>query len=68
MKNKFGQLLKENSKSLYDIARETGIAYSVLYYFKNNERDIQVSTAFKISKAFNCTIDDLFTDKGGKNG
>lgn len=62
MKNNFGQLLKEHNKSLYDIARETGIAYSVLYYFKNNARDIQVSTAFKIAKAFSCTVDELFAD------
>ncbi len=61
--NKVAEKRKKAGMSLYDLAKKSGVAYSILYYLEHNARDIQISTAFKIARALECTIDDLFENK-----
>lgn len=53
----------EKGMSLYDLAKSSGVAYSVLYYIEHNGRDIRISTAQRIAKALGCKIDDLISEE-----
>lgn len=54
---------KEQGLSLYDLARMSGVPYSVLYYLEKRGTDIRISTALKIASALNVTLDEIFKDR-----
>ncbi len=60
VKVKLKELLKDRNKSLYAVAKETGISYNTLH--KINKNDVQ-SMSFdvleKICLNLNCTPNDL---------
>ncbi len=58
------KLLKAAKKSLYQVAKETGIAYTSLHAIKKGTAtDIRASTVEKLCKALNCTPNDLIVFK-----
>lgn len=57
------QMRKERGLSLYDLARMSGVPYSVLYYLEKRGTDIRISTALKIASALNVTLDEIFKDR-----
>ena len=60
IKQQLSNIREKQNIGLYDLSKRSGVAYSVLYYIENNRRDVHVSTALKIAKALNVTVEDLF--------
>ena len=58
---KINEILKEQGKTAYWLAKETGIAPNNISKICNGETStIRFDTLEKICKALNCGIDDLF--------
>ena len=54
------KLLKKEKKTLYRVAKDTGISYQALSAIKTGAvTDIRASTAEKLCKSLNCKIEDL---------
>lgn len=61
IKIKLEQLLKVRGKSLYALAKETGVAYNALSKIKKGKvRSISFDVLEKICLALDCTPNDLF--------
>lgn len=55
----FRKIRIENGMSLYDVAKKSGVAYSILYNLEHTKKDITITTALKIAKALGVTLNDL---------
>lgn len=59
---KLTELMDREKKTLYRVAKDTGMAYTSLHAIKKGAvTDINLSTAEKLCKALNCTIGELVT-------
>lgn len=55
-------ILKEQNKTLYWLAKQTDISYDNIYKLANNRTEsIKFSNLEKICKALRCTPNDIFT-------
>jgi putative transcriptional regulator len=62
VKFRLAELLKKEGKTLYRVAKDTGIAYNTLHSLKNGEKiDIRLSTLERLCQSLNCTPNDLIT-------
>lgn len=43
-----------------DLAKETGVSRQTINAIENGKTDPSLSLAFKLAKAFNCKIEELF--------
>lgn len=60
VKNNLNELLEKKGKSLYWLAKETGISYPTLHKINKNETDgIKFSILELICKALDCKIEQL---------
>jgi putative transcriptional regulator len=60
IKIKLKDLLKERGKTLYSIAKETGISYNTLHKIgKNDVQSMSFDVLEKICKSLNCKPNDL---------
>ena len=60
VKVKLKELLKEREKSLYSLARETGISYNTLHKInKNNVQSMSFDVLEKICLNLDCQASDL---------
>ncbi len=58
------KLLKKEKKTLYRVAKDTGISYQALSAIKTGTvTNIRASTAEKLCKSLNCRIEDLIVFK-----
>ena len=61
IKIKLEQLLKEKNKTLYAVAKETGVAYNALSKIKKNEvKGITFDVMEKLCLSLDCEPNDLF--------
>jgi len=60
-KNNLQELRWERQWSQEQLARISGISRSSIQAIENGTRIPSVSTALKLSKAFNATVEDIFT-------
>jgi putative transcriptional regulator len=60
IKNRVGQLLKNNGQSVADLQRGTGLSYDNAWQLANqNVSSIRFSTLAKLCEFFNCQPGDL---------
>ena len=70
------KILAEKKWSQRKLAGASGLDPVYINRIINEKRDVRISTAAKLARALNCTIDDLFpvtespdmTQMGGDNG
>lgn len=54
------KLLKRESKTLYRVAKDTGISYQALSAIKHGTvTDVKLSTVEKLCKSLNCKVEEL---------
>ena len=59
---KLAEMLKKRGKTLYRVAKDTGVSYQALNAIKNGTvTDIKVSTLEKLCVSLSCTPNDLVT-------
>jgi putative transcriptional regulator len=62
IKIRLDELLKREKKTLYRVAKDTGMAYTSLHAIKSGKvTDINLSTLEKLCASLNCTPNDLIT-------
>ena len=60
---KLRRILKERSMTQAELCKKTGMeCYSVSLICSSNKKDMLLSTAKKICKALDCTLDEVFGD------
>lgn len=60
IKNNLKEILEEKNKTLYWLAKESGISYPTLFKLSKNETDsIKFSILEKICITLNCKIEEL---------
>jgi putative transcriptional regulator len=60
IKIRLDELLKREKKTLYRVAKDTGMAYTSLHAIKKGTvTDINLSTLKKLCESLNCTPNDL---------
>lgn len=60
IKIRLKELLKRENKTLYRLAKDTGMAYTSLHAIKKGTvTDINLSTLQKLCASLNCTPNDL---------
>lgn len=60
VKNNLSELLEKNGKSLYWLAKETGISYPTLHKINKNETDgIKFNILEAICTALGCKLEEL---------
>lgn len=59
------KILDKKNKSIYQLAKETGLAYSTLNYIVNGKTSFDkcsVDKFYKISQALDMSMDELYKD------
>jgi putative transcriptional regulator len=65
---KLNELLKERNKSLYSVAKESGITYAALLRInKNKVSSMSFDVLEKLCETLNCTPNDLLVIKPSSN-
>lgn len=67
MYQRFQELLEQSGKTVYQVAKETGINESVFAMWKKRNGGISLHTAKKIADCLNVSLDELVsrTEKEG---
>ena len=52
LQEQFRQAIEDSGLTLYRIAKDSGVAYPVLYRFASGERDLTLATASKLADYF----------------
>lgn len=55
------QLVEEDARTLYQIAKDAGVDYALLYRLTHGKvkRDIYLSTAFKLADALGVSVEEF---------
>ena len=65
MNNKIRELRKENKVTQDDLANAVGVTRQTIISLENGKYNASLQLAYKISKYFNMTIEDIFIFEEG---